>query len=81
MLIIGELRDLRNNKGSTVLTAVTLEIRVSSVKHNISNLVFSLCMPEVQGTRYKIQQGHRKGSRELSAVSLEIPVNGVKYNV
>jgi len=44
MLIIGELRDLRNNKGITDLTAVSLEILVSGVKHNASNPVFSLCM-------------------------------------
>ena len=42
MLIIGELRDLRNNKGPRDLTAVSLEILVSGVKHNVSNLVFSL---------------------------------------
>jgi hypothetical protein len=46
MLIIGELRDLRNNKGSTVLTAVSLEIPVSGVKQNVSNLVFSFCLSE-----------------------------------
>jgi len=44
MLIIGELRDLRNNKGIRDLTAVSLEILVSGVKHNVSNTVFSLCM-------------------------------------
>ena len=44
MLTVGELRDLRNNKGSRALTAVSLEILVSGVKHNASNLVFSLCM-------------------------------------
>jgi len=46
MLIIEELRDLRNNKGIRDLTAVSLEIPVSGVKHNVSNLVFSLCMSE-----------------------------------
>jgi len=44
MLIIGELRDLRNNNGIRDLTAVSLEILVSGVKHNVSNRVFSLCM-------------------------------------
>ena len=44
MLTVGELRDLRNNKGSRDLTAVSLEIPVSGVKHNVLNLVFSLCM-------------------------------------
>jgi len=46
MLIRGELRDLRNNKGSTDLTAVSLQILVSGVEHNVSNLVFSICMLE-----------------------------------
>jgi len=46
MLIIGELRDLRNNKGSTDLTAVSLQIPVSGVKRNFSNLVFPLCMSD-----------------------------------
>jgi len=46
MLIIRELRDLRNNKGSRDLTAVSLQIPVSGVKHNISNLVFSLCISD-----------------------------------
>jgi len=46
MLIIGEFRDLRNNKGSTDLTAVSLEILVRGLKHNVSNLVFSLCMSD-----------------------------------
>ena len=46
MLTVGEPRDLRNNKGSRDLTAVSLEIPVSGVKHNISNLVFSLCMSD-----------------------------------
>jgi len=44
MLIIGELRDLRNHKGIRDLTAVSLELLVSGVKHNVSNPVFSLCM-------------------------------------
>ena len=44
MLIIGELRELRNNRGIRDLTAVSLEILVSGVKHNVSNTVFSLCM-------------------------------------
>jgi len=46
MLIIGELRDLRNNKGSRDLTAVSLQILVSGVKRNVSNLVFSLYMSD-----------------------------------
>jgi len=46
MLILGELRDLRNNKGSTDLTAVSLQIPVSGGKHNVSNLVFSLCISD-----------------------------------
>ena len=46
MLIKGELRDLRNSKGSRELTAASLEILVSGVKHNVSNLVFSLCMSD-----------------------------------
>jgi len=44
MLIIGDLRELRNNKGIRDLTAVSLEIPVSGVKHNVSNPMFSLCM-------------------------------------
>ena len=44
MLIVGVLRDLRNNKGIRELTAVSLEILVSGVKYNVSNTVFSLCM-------------------------------------
>ena len=48
MLIIGQPdkmhRDLRNSKGSTDLTAVSLQIPVSGGKHNVLNLVFSLCM-------------------------------------
>jgi len=46
MLIIGELTDLRNNKGSRDLTAVSLQVPVSGVKHNVSHLVFSFCMLE-----------------------------------
>ena len=46
MLTVGELRDLRNNKGSRDLTAVSLEIPVSGVKYNVSNLVFSLFMSD-----------------------------------
>ena len=53
MLIIGELRDLRDNKGSRELSAASLEIPVSGVKQNVSNLVFSLYVGELgQGTRY-----------------------------
>ena len=44
MLTAGDQTDLRNNKESRELTAVSLEILVSGVKHNVSNLVFSLCM-------------------------------------
>jgi len=44
MLPVGELRDLKNNKESRALTAVSLEIPVSGDKHNASNLVSSLCM-------------------------------------
>ena len=44
MLIIGELTELRNNKGIRDLTAVSLEIQVSGVKHNVSYPMFSLCM-------------------------------------
>jgi len=44
MLIIEELTDLRNNKGSRDLTAVSLQIPVSGGKLNVSNLVFLLCM-------------------------------------
>jgi len=40
MLIIGELRDLRNNKESREPTAMSLEILVSGVKDNVSNLLF-----------------------------------------
>jgi len=44
MLTVGELRHLRNNKESRALTAVSMEILVSGVEHNASNLVFLLCM-------------------------------------
>jgi len=47
MLITGELRDLRNNKASTALTAVSLQIPVSGGKHNVLNPVFSLCMSDI----------------------------------
>jgi len=47
MLIIGELTDLRNNKGSTDLTAMSLQIPVSGGKHNVLNLVFSLYVGEL----------------------------------
>ena len=44
VLIIGEIRDL---------SATSLEILVSHVKHNVSNLVFSLYVRVLgQGTRY-----------------------------
>jgi len=53
MLIIGELTDLRNNKGSTDLTAVSLQILVSGGKHNVLNLVFSLYVVQLGlDTRY-----------------------------
>ena len=52
MLIIGELTDLRNNKGSTDLTAVSLQIPVSGGKHNVSNGVFTVCRTAWTGTRY-----------------------------
>ena len=53
MLIKGEIRDLRNNKGSRDLSATSLEILVSCVKQNVSNLVFSLYVRVLgQGTRY-----------------------------
>jgi len=46
MLIIEELRDLRDNIGIRELTALSLQILVSGVKHNVSNTVFSLSMSE-----------------------------------
>jgi len=49
--VIGELRELRNNKGIRDLTAVSLEILVSGVKHNVSNPVFSHYVGQLgQGT-------------------------------
>jgi hypothetical protein len=46
-------RDLRNNKGSRELSAASLEIPVSGVKQNVSNLVFSLYVGELGlDTRY-----------------------------
>ena len=52
MLIIGEIRDLRNNKGSKDLSATSLEILVSRLKY-VSNLVFPLYVRVLgQGTRY-----------------------------
>jgi hypothetical protein len=48
MLIIGQtdkmLRDVRNIKGSTELSAMSMWILVSGDNHNILKLVFSLCM-------------------------------------
>jgi hypothetical protein len=35
MLTVGELRDLRNTKASTDLTAVSLEIPASGVKYKV----------------------------------------------
>jgi hypothetical protein len=50
MLIIGQpdkmLRDLRNSKGSTELSATSIGIPVSGDNHNVLNLVFPLCMSE-----------------------------------
>jgi hypothetical protein len=50
MLIIGQpdkmLTDLRNSKGSKVLSATAMWILVSGNNHNVLNLVFSLCMSE-----------------------------------
>jgi len=50
MLIIGQpdkmLREVRNSKGSRELSAVSMWILVSGDNHNVSNLVFSLCMSE-----------------------------------
>jgi len=54
MLIVGELRDLRNNKRSTALTATSLEILVSGDTQY--NLVFSLCM---SGSLAKVQDTAR----------------------
>ena len=63
MLIIGEIRDLRNNKGSRDLSATSLEILVSRVKHNVSNLVFSILCSSAW-TRYVIQQSHSLAQAE-----------------
>ena len=53
-LIIGQpdkmLRDLRNSKGSEDLSVTSLGILVSVENHNVSNLVFSLCMSECLAT-------------------------------
>jgi len=50
MLILGQPdkmhRDLRNSKGSTDLSAMSMWILVSRDSHNVSNPVFSLCMSE-----------------------------------
>jgi hypothetical protein len=50
MLIIGQpdkmLRDLKNSKGSTDLSATSLDILVSGENHKVLNLVFSLRTPE-----------------------------------
>jgi len=50
MLILGQtdkmLRDLRNTKGSTQLSATSMWIVGSGDNHNVSNLVFSLCMSQ-----------------------------------
>ena len=51
ILIIGELRDLKNNTGIRDITDVSLEILVSGVKHNVSNPVFSHYVGQLgQGT-------------------------------
>jgi len=50
MLITGQpdkmLTDLRNSKGNTELSARATWIVVCGENHNISKLVFSLCMSE-----------------------------------
>jgi len=50
MLIIRQpdklLRDLRNGKGSTQLSAMSMWIVGSGDNHNVLNLVFSLCMSQ-----------------------------------
>jgi len=50
VLIIGQrdkmLRDLRNITGSTQLSAKSMWILISGDNHNISKLVFPLCMSE-----------------------------------
>jgi len=61
MLIIGQpdkmLRDLRNSKGSTELSAMSMWIVVSGDDDNVLKLVFSLCMAECLA-KVGIQQGH-----------------------
>jgi len=53
MLIIGELRDLRNNKGSRALTAASLEILVGGVKQCFKSCVFTVYVGELGlNTRY-----------------------------
>jgi len=39
-------RDLRNTKGSTQLFATSMWIVGSADNHNVSNIVFSLCMSQ-----------------------------------
>ena len=50
MIITGRpdkmFRDVRNSKGSRELSATLMEILISGDNHNVSNLVFSLCMSE-----------------------------------
>jgi len=50
MLIIGQpdktLTDVRNSKGSTELSALSLWIVGSGDNHKVLNLVFSLCMSQ-----------------------------------
>jgi len=47
------LRDLRNTKGSTQLSATSIRILFSGDNRNVLNFVFSLCMSHLgQGTRY-----------------------------
>jgi hypothetical protein len=38
------LRDLKNSKGSTELSAMSMWILVSGDNHNVLNLVFTICM-------------------------------------
>jgi len=49
------LRDLRNSKGSTEVSAMSMWILVSVDNHNILNLVLSLNV-RVLETSYEIQQ-------------------------
>ena len=60
MLIIGQpdemLRDLRNSKGITELSAMSLELLLSVVNHKISLCFHSVC--HSAWSRYEIQQGH-----------------------